>query len=94
VWIGTVIIIARPSKFDKMTLYTIVLPTIDDFSVFYKSIIFTQRHWLMENERESFTLSMLDHIITPHYPARNSQLKSIPPARPFGFERIELIFPG
>lgn len=45
----------------------------------------------MENARESFTLSILDHIITPPYPARNYELKSIPHSRPFSFERVELI---
>lgn len=66
------------SKFDKMTnLCHKIVSIIDDFWLFWHSIILTRSYYLMRNQAEPFALFIPEHTIIPHHSMENSEPKSI-----------------
>ena len=59
------------SKFDKLPIYAMVPPIIDDFSLFYSSIIFIKRYCLMRNSREPFSSLISEYSSIPYDPTKS-----------------------
>ena len=57
-----------------MADFDIMLISIADFSVLYKSIILTQRFYLMRNPRESFPSFIPEHYPIRYNPTENNGL--------------------
>jgi len=54
-----------------------VPPIIDDFSIFYESIIFIKRYYLMRNPKESFPSFIPEHFPITHNQIKNSGITQI-----------------
>ncbi len=70
---GKVIIISRPrpSRFDKFSIYAIVLLIIDDLWLFYQSIMLVHRYGLMRNPKKSLNSLTPGRIVRIYHPIQN-----------------------